>query len=112
MYMTSLYSVKHRFTKKTMARDLLTIRCPEDIRQAIEERMVSTGKAKTDVVLELLRAALGMPSIDTAGISATALDAHITALLDIRTTALYAQVSARVEEAIAPANDALEKWSA
>ena len=95
-----------------MARDLLTVRCPEDIRQAIEERMVTTGKAKTDVVLELLRAALGMPSTDTAGISATALDERITALLDARTTLLYKQVTTRVEEVIAPVNDALEKWSA
>ena len=94
-----------------MARDLLTVRCPEDIRQAIEERMASTGKAKTDVVLELLRAGMGMTST-TPEISATSLDERITVLLDNRTTLLYEQVTARVEEAIAPVKDVLEKWSA
>ena len=94
-----------------MARDLLTVRCPEDIRQAIEERMASTGKAKTDVVLELLRAGMGMTST-TPEISTTALDERIAVLLDNRTTLLYEQVTARVEEAIAPVKDVLEKWSA
>lgn len=90
-----------------MARDLLTIRCPEDIRQAIEQRMVSSGKGKTDVVLELLRAGLGMPSTATAALSTTSLDERITTSLDNRTTALYDQVNARVEEAIAPVKEAL-----
>ena len=90
-----------------MARDLLTIRCPEDIKAAIEERIVATGKAKTDVVLELLRAGMGMPSITTE-ISTTALDERITILLDNRTTALYEQVTTRVEEVIAPVEKVME----
>lgn len=90
-----------------MARDLLTIRCPEDIRQAIEERMVTSGKGKTDVVLELLRAGLGMPSTTTDEVSKTTLDERITLLLDSRATALDEQVNARVEEAIAPVRKAM-----
>lgn len=90
-----------------MARDLLTIRCPEGIRAAIEERMATSGKGKTDVVLELLRTALGMPTTDSTAVSTTTLDERITALLDERTTALYESVTARVEEAIAPVKEHL-----
>ncbi len=90
-----------------MARDLLTIRCPDDIKQAVEERMSTSGKAKTDVVLELLRTALGMPSTATNEVSIPLLDDRITVLLDNRTTELYDQLNARVEEAIAPVKEAL-----
>lgn len=105
-----------------MARDLLTIRTPDDIRQAIEERMSTTGKGKTEVVLELLRTALGMPSTTTAALDITALDERITIMLDERTTELnqrttvsldqcktllYEEVTARVEKAIAPVKGAL-----
>lgn len=44
-----------------MAKDLLTIRCPEDIRRVIEERMTLTQLGKTDVVVDMLRQSL--PSV-------------------------------------------------
>lgn len=35
--------------------NLLTFRCPEDLRKFIADRMASTGKGKTAVAVELLR---------------------------------------------------------
>ena len=120
-----------------MARDLLTIRCPEDIKAAIEEKMATSGKGKTDVVLELLRAALGMPSTAPERISITTLDERLdvlldncmtlldaritvtlddcitvltkrtTTLLDERVTALHEQMTAQIEEALVPVEEAL-----
>ena len=79
-----------------MARDLLTIRCPEDIKTAIEDRMATTGKGKTDVVLELLRTALGMPSTATEGISITALDERLDTLVDERLHNCMTSLDARI----------------
>lgn len=43
-----------------MTSDLLTIRCPKDLLQAIDERVKTEGKRKTDVVIKALRAGLGI----------------------------------------------------
>jgi hypothetical protein len=40
--------------------NLLTFRCPSDLREAIHRRMADSGKNKTAVVIELLRLGLGM----------------------------------------------------
>jgi len=40
-------------------------RCPDDILATIRERMETTGKGRTEILLEALRIGLDMPASDT-----------------------------------------------
>lgn len=50
------------YTSKTLTMsDLLTVRCPKDLLQAINAQVKATGKRKTDIVIQALRLGLGQP---------------------------------------------------
>lgn len=50
---------------------LLTVRCPEDLLQAINERVKESGKRKTDVVIQALRVGLGVDDARPSGLAST-----------------------------------------
>lgn len=82
-----------------MPRDLLTIRCPEDVKEAIEQRMAESGRGRTEVVVELLRQAL---SLEISPRYTAPLDKSITAQIDDRSSVLYQCIANEVERLIEP----------
>lgn len=74
-----------------MPRDLLTIRCPEDVKEAIEQIMTESGRSKTEVVVELLRQAL---SLETP--------IRYTATLDDERSVLYQQLLDEMDQRLEP----------
>ena len=76
-----------------MSRELLSIRCPVDVLDAVAERVVATGMSKTDIVLNLLRVGLQLPSIED-------------------TTSTVEVIDERIENALAPIKEELSRLSA
>lgn len=65
-----------------MAKDFLSIRCPDDILAAIEERMKATGRSRTDVVVKLLRQALGLSLSESEMSDGLTLDERVESILE------------------------------
>lgn len=65
-----------------MGRDLLTIRCPEDLLSFIDERVIASGKNKTEVVIELLRRGTGLNEIDNNRTNQDELEQLIESMID------------------------------
>ena len=74
-----------------MPRDLLTIRCPEDVKEAIEQIMTESGRSKTEVVVELLRQALILET-----------PIRYTATLDDERSVLYQQLLDEMDQRLEP----------
>lgn len=81
-----------------MEKPLLTIRCPEDVQRAIEEQMKTTARGKTEVVVALLRQALGLVQTEAQQLNGLTLDERIESIVAEKTEFITRQMNELLQQ--------------